>query len=411
MLVSPSMLPRPVAFGMALMLGAAFSVEQRATPVPTPSASVVPRPLDCPAPPGSQTPNLAPTPDGGVLLSWVESRPDGTRALAFSSRREGTPWSEPRQVASGRDWFTNWADFPSLASLSDGNLAAHWLQKAGHGSSDYEVRLSRSTDQGRSWSPSVRPHRATPGEHGFVSLMPRSGGRLDVVWLDGRAMKDGAGATALMRRTFGRDFEPGDEQVLDPRTCDCCQTAAAVTGADALVVYRDRAAGELRDISSVRLAAGRAAEPRELSRDGWEINGCPVNGPGVSASGAEVAVAWFTGAGGRSLVRLAFSSDGGATFAAPLTVSEARPLGRVDVVALPGGEAFVSWLERIGEGAELRLQRFGSRGAMGPVVRVTTTGTARQSGFPRLERAGRELVLAWTETTNPPRVRTASVAF
>ncbi len=97
---------------------------------------------------------------------------------------------------------------PSLAALSDGTLVAHWLQKAGGGSYDYDVRLSRSTDQGLTWSPSVRPHRATPGEHGFVSLLPRPGGRLDVIWLDGRGMKDGAGQTALMRATFGLTSSP-----------------------------------------------------------------------------------------------------------------------------------------------------------------------------------------------------------
>lgn len=397
---------------LAWLTGAACSRDQRAaTPSPAPSAPAAARPLDCPAPPGSQTPNLAATPDGGVLLSWVEARPDGSRALAFSSRRERQPWSAPRLVATGRDWFTNWADFPSMAALSDGTLVAHWLQKAGGGSYDYDVRLSRSTDQGLTWSPPVRPHRATPGEHGFVSLLPRPGARLDVVWLDGRAMKDGLGQTALMRTTFDADFEPGAEKALDPRTCDCCQTAAVAVGESALVVYRDRTEGELRDISMVRLASDRADSPTDLSRDGWELNGCPVNGPAVSAEGRDVAVAWFTGAGGRSLVRLAFSSDGGARFGTALTVSDARPLGRVDVLALAGGQAFVSWLERVGEGAELRLQRLGAAGAAGPALTVATTSLARQSGFPRLERAGRELVLAWTEVGEPPRVRTATVPF
>jgi len=404
------MRPCLAALVSLLLLGSACGVDRRAT-APAPSTPAVPRPLDCPAPPGSQTPNLAPAPDGAVLLSWVESRPDGTRALVFSSRREGTPWSEPRQVASGRDWFTNWADFPSLAALSDGNLAAHWLQKSGEGSYNYEVRLSRSTDQGRSWSPSVRPHRATPGEHGFVSLLPRPGGRLDVIWLDGRAMHDGSGQTALMRATFDQDFRPGAEEALDPRTCDCCQTGAAAVGESGVVVYRDRTERELRDISVVRLAAERAEPPAELSRDGWEMNGCPVNGPAVSASDRDVAVAWFTGAKGQSLVRVTFSSDGGVTFGAPFTVSDARPLGRVDVVALPGGQAVVSWLERVGEGAELRLQRFGLQGADGPALTVATTSTARQSGFPRLERTGRELVVAWTEAGELPTVRTAAVPF
>jgi len=39
---------------------------------------------------------------------------------------------------------------------------------------------------------------------------------------------------------------------------------------------------------------------------------------------------------------------------------------------------------------------------------VAESSSARSSGFPRMSRIGNELVFAWTQPDNPPRVRTAA---
>lgn len=51
-----------------------------------------------------------------------------------------------------------------------------------------------------------------------------------------------------------------------------------------------RSCQEVRDMSVVRFAGGRWTEPRTVARDGWQINGCPVNGPAIAA--AERQVPW-----------------------------------------------------------------------------------------------------------------------
>src|SRR5262245_23904476 len=85
-------------------------------------------PLASPAAAGSAQPQLSVS-GGGALLSWIEQA-DGRAALKFAMR---TPdgWSAARTVASGDNWFVNWADVPSVVRLADGTLAAHWLQKRG----------------------------------------------------------------------------------------------------------------------------------------------------------------------------------------------------------------------------------------------------------------------------------------
>lgn len=361
------------------------------------------RELPSPAPPGSLAPELHVAPDGRVLLSWIERLAAGRSALRFSVLKDGG-WSAPRVIAEGRDWFVNWADFPSVIALDDGSLAAHWLERSGPGTYAYDVRIARSGDGGLTWSTPFTPHRdGTPTEHGFVSLFARPGGALEAVWLDGRETSPGAGehdhgggAMTLRYAALGPEGATDREALLDPRVCDCCQTGAAVTSEGPLVVYRDRSGEELRDIAVVRLRDGRWTEPRTVSADGWRIEGCPVNGPAVAAQGRRVAIAWFTAAGDRPRVQVAFSTDAGAHFGPALRVDDGDPAGRVDAVLLDDGSALVSWVEAMDAGSALRIRRAWSDGRLDAAVTVLPAGTPLGTGFPRMVRADGRLVFAWT---------------
>ena len=204
---------------------------------------------------------------------------------------------------------------------------------------------------------------------------------------------------------LARDGALEDEALLDARVCDCCQTAAAVTTAGPLIVYRDRSDAEIRDVASLHLRDGAWSKLQEIAADGWEIRGCPVNGPAAAAQGRRVAVAWFTAAHAAPRVKVAFSSDGGASFNLPVSVDDGRPLGRVDTVLLDDGSAIVSWVESAAAGSSLRLRRIAPDGERGSAVIVVPAGEPFANGFPQMVRAGGELVLAWTAG----RVRTAVV--
>jgi hypothetical protein len=162
------------------------------------------------------------------------------------------------------------------------------------------------------------------------------------------------------------------------------------------VVYRDRSDEEIRDISVVKFKGGKWTVPKRVHNDGWKINGCPVNGPAVAASGKRVAVAWFTGAANQQHVRLAFSNDAGETFGEAIKVDGGQPIGRVDVLLLSDGSAMVCWLEKIEGGGEVRARRVAPDGKLGDAVTVAPSGTARSSGFPQMVQSGNRLIFAWT---------------
>ncbi|MET0553230.1 MAG: sialidase family protein [Vicinamibacteria bacterium] len=382
-----------------------------------PARSLTVRELPSPAGPGSGEPNLAVGADGRILLSWIEPSSEGRHRLRYASRTGGAAWAEARTIAEGAGWVVNWADFPAVAEQGDGSLFAHWLAKSGAGQYAYDVRVGTSRDHGATWSGSVVPHRdATETEHGFVSFARWDERSMGLVWLDGRRTAGsaghggGQGAMALLHTTLDASLRLGPETVLDDRVCDCCQTDAARAGDATVVVYRDRSADEVRDIAVVRYANGAWSEPRTIAPDGWRIQGCPVNGPAVAAAGSKVAVAWFTAPHGQARVSVAFSADAGATFGAPIRVDDGRPLGRVDVALRADGTAFVSWLEQAASaGARVRVRRIAPDGAPGDAVTVADASALRSSGFPRMAASGGDVVVAWTDASEPSRVRTTAI--
>lgn len=368
------------------------------------------KPLTSPAAMSSGEPHLSVS-SRGILLSWIERA--GARATLKFAERTATGWSSVRVVASGEDWFVNWADVPSVVRLADGTLAAHWLQKSGPGTYAYDVRLSHSRDDGRTWSASVTPYQdKSKTEHGFASLFQMPGAGLGLVWLDGRATSPAAhdsaamttgmpmgGAMTLRAATFDRSWKQTTESAVDLRVCDCCPTTAAVTSDGPIVAFRNRTENEIRDIYVSRLESNRWTEPKAVHDDGWNITGCPVNGPRLSARGREVAIAWFTGAGGQNRTFAAFSHDAGRTFSAPIRADDEGSLGRVDIDLLPDGAALVAWIESASGKTDVRVRRITASGLRSESVIVTSVSSARSSGYPRLARFGNELIVAWTEGT------------
>jgi hypothetical protein len=380
--------------------------------------ALVIRVSDSPTNGDSREPELNPTPDGRIILSWVEKLQDKRYALRYAIR-DAKGWSEPHTVAQGDNWFINWADFPSVIALDDGSLVAHWLVKSGSGTYAYNVNIARSNDDGKTWSKPIVPHLDnTQTEHGFVSLVPLTQGAVGAIWLDGRNMKGMKDqhdedkplpvSMTLRYAAIDANGELSNEAELDERVCECCQTSATVTSDGVVAVYRDRTQNEVRDIYSVRQNHGKWGTPQTVHADNWSINGCPVNGPSVAADGRNVAVGWFTGAGSTPHVNVAFSNDAGATFGRAIQVDDGETLGRVDVLLLPDGSALVCWLSGNAEGGAIKVRRVRSDGSVGPASVIARTDISRSSGFPRMALLGDEVHFAWTEFGKPSRIRTAT---
>jgi hypothetical protein len=186
---------------------------------------------------------------------------------------------------------------------------------------------------------------------------------------------------------------------VDPSVCDCCGTDAAVTSRGPLLVYRDRTAGEIRDIYAARLEDGAWQAPRAVHADGWTIAACPVNGPAVAAAGNDAVVAWYSAANDVPKLQLARSADAGDSFGAPVVVDEGEAVqGRTDV-ALDAKQAWVAWLREDAGAQSLWLARYApdlSRELSRTQV-AALHGRGRGTGFPKLAVRDGEVFVVWTD--------------
>ncbi len=354
---------------------------------------------------GGAEPHLAVADDGQVVLSWLEPHGKGV-ALRYSTLDEDE-WNPPKTLARGDNWFVNWADFPSVVPIRGDLWAAHWLERRPGGIYSYDIAVAVSNDGGDSWSAAITPHTdGTPTEHGFVSLFPWQDG-VGALWLDGRNTASNAashdehahaGGMTLRSAVITPAADLTAGQLADELVCDCCQTDVAVGASGPIAVYRNRTPDEIRDVYVTRATGGIWEPGRAVADDGWEIAGCPVNGPSIAADENDVAVAWFTAADDVTRVKVAFSGDAAASFGTAIDVETGQTLGRVAVLLLDGGDAVVGSLHDGADGtAEVRMRRVSPGGDVGPAIRIATTSRGRLSGFPQLAKQGNRIVAAWTD--------------
>jgi hypothetical protein len=353
-------------------------------------------------------PHLTKGGDDNLYLSWVEKGDSTIVELKYAQLIDDT-WSVPELIASGDNWFVNWADYPMLAVDKDGNKVAHYLAKNSSGTYSYDVNVVRKPTGTQAWLPSIVPHNdGTPTEHGFATLLPQNDGKFLLAWLDGRNTGGGehdghdgheghGGGGAMTVRSAVMDMQGNltDETELDGKVCDCCQTTGAIVGGIPIIAFRDRSDEGMRDMSFVTKSNGQWTDSKAVSEDNWKIAGCPVNGPRLAAFEDQAVIAWFTAADGNPKVKVAFS-NGNNEFDLPIVIDEKQPLGRVDVVMLDKNSAVVSWLTSKDEKTIIMAAQVNKNGEVSEARIVSETSSSRGSGFPQMEKVGNNIYFAWT---------------
>ena len=367
-----------------------------------------------PCGPNSGMPFLAPSRDGGAILSWLEPLTPERYSLRASRWRKGA-WSEPQEIAAGDNWFINWADFPSIVELDSGTLLAHWLDRVGKGAYGYGIRVARAETWGSKWTETFFAPPSDPKDYsGFLSFTktPKGAAAVYLAPPPANPAAPAPAATTIAHSDHGMSEEghrktlrfvefdaagrPAGDRELDPDTCSCCQTTITTTRRGLIAAYRDHLPGEVRDISSLHLLNGQWSKPQPVHRDGWVINGCPTDGPSLASKNDTLAAVWLTRAVDTPKVQLALSRDGGATYSAPLRLDEGKPLGRPSLTML-GDDFLVTWLEKTTSGTEIRLRRVTPAGSLKQSVSVAPVPASRTTGFPRLVVSGDRILLTWRE--------------
>lgn len=401
------MLQRIFTFTLAILFF--LGCEQQELPEPFTSIEEI----DSPTESDARFPFLHEMGDS-VLVSWQSVIDDEITRLYLGSLNDGS-FSNSEQVTEGRDWFVNWADFPVIGSTRNGDIMMGFMTSSGPGTFEYDVNFISSVDG--QWNDSFIPHEdGTLTEHGFVSMEPYREDELLAIWLDGRQMEssgddesseheaqDGHGNGDMMLMQAKVDPSDGvqEKAPLDRRVCECCPTASTQTSEAAQFFYRDRADDETRNISVVSYNFDQQewSDPQYVYDDGWQVHGCPVNGPAADSYEDVIGAAWFTSPSDAPRVRVAFSEDHGSSFSEPMEVHTGHALGRVDIKMVDQQTALVTWLEQHDDQTFLKARLINSNGdKSSPQTLVSGDYLAnRSAGFPRMAHVGSSVYIGWSK--------------
>ena len=352
-----------------------------------------------------------------VLLSWLEPVGESERALRYAMLDSSGSWTEPVTVAVRERFFVNWADFPSVVPISESLWVSHWLELQPDSYGAYDAVVAVSTDAGNSWTDGEKLNEdQTVAEHGFVEIFSTENGAR-ALWLDGREMANWSfdNPEQLLGVSLrSASVEPSgavvDRQIVDPMVCDCCQPDVVASNGQPILVYRDRSEEEIRDIAIRRSLDGAWEEARNIGGEGWMIEGCPVNGPAIAASEDDIHVAWFTAEGQNPRVRYAASADSAGTFSDPIDIDADGALGQVDVVAVDGGGAWLTWWRRgVNGGIDLVLGSVSPEGMSNELLVVASEDVSQPVDVPQLQPLEDGLVVVWTSFEGDGMLKAARV--
>ncbi len=361
-------------------------------------------------------PAVAAEPGKGFVISWQETEGDKSTLHWLTTDSKGLKTGRG-VVASGSNWFVNWADTPSITVLDNGDWVAFWLQRVSVDSpKGYHIHLVRSEDRGETWSAPITPHSdKTATQHGFVSMIPDGDDRVLVAWLDDRlsaAPVDDAGAHSehdhsssamtLRSAVVTRGGNILEETIIDDRTCSCCQTDMIRVNSQSVIVYRDRTHNEIRDISISNRVGSLWGKPEAVNNDGWVIDGCPVNGPTLSTNGEKLLVFWPTMVDETIQLRaqLRDISKREAIIKTHFLDLPMVPSGRVDSAEWGNG-FLVTWISRARERPAVEYAIIDADGGItlgSPISQPELRG--RATGFPKIASDGLTALVVWPESEN-----------
>lgn len=308
---------------------------------------------------------------GLVAATWVEEEKE-TRTIFFAkSDQPGGPLGAPIPVNQPSESPYYRQEAPALA-MRGNDVFLTWALTHPKTTPDRpfasELRLSRSSDGGKSFAPStVVNDDGQAINHTFDALDVAPDSVIHLAWIDGREGKKEPGTFVAKSTDQGRSITQNIK--IDDNTCVCCRTALA-TSSDGIVyvAWRKIYDGNIRETVVSRSTDGGEtfSSPVIVGNDRWIYQACPHRPAslGVDRQG-RLYVVWYTeGADETPAIYVAYSDDHGATFSPKKQLNGSKgtfpdhPQMAVD----PKGRVVVVWEEQSPVRREIVMSHSEDRG-------------------------------------------------
>ena len=254
-----------------------------------------------------------------ILINWTEWYKDSKQnVLKFAFFDENSQkFSTPIAVTPSKGLQIHAESMAKVGITSKGILYAVFRVKSKSRKSMFggTVYYTISSDKGLTWSPNVKlVADKNSGSQSFFDIALLPDGELGITWLDSRMPihKGRKGKTLYFAKTNSdRGFY--GELPIAGSTCECCRTEIYIDQQKKIhIAYRNiiereedftnpsftLSNVEIRDMYYVSSQDNGTSfsEPIPISKDNWQINGCPHTGPSLAQTNSNLAAVWFTGA-------------------------------------------------------------------------------------------------------------------
>jgi hypothetical protein len=365
-------------------------------------------------------------PDGRLYLVWTEKdqthgaapsttdntahnhnhAPDSNLRAAYisASMDDGQTWSAPLRINDQPENVQGDENEAKIAFGKDGQLYTAWAIPDPTGNKMKATIRFSMLDQSGQFKP-AQSLNEVPNAARFVALQTAPDGTVLAAWIDRRVDSPAPRQIDMTRLSPTGEVLTQNYQVADD-SCECCRImlAFADNGKTVYLSYRQKPANNIRNIVVRKSTDGGATfgAPVVVSDDGWEIAGCPHSGA-VMATDARgnLHVIWFTM--GRKPaeagIYYSVSTDGGATFSKRQLVEAANGTGvlRPYLAVSEQGDVYVAWTNYV-EGTEQTHIFFrhmpAGATAMSPVQQVSQA--EGNAVWPNLAASEEKLYLSWT---------------
>ncbi|TKB94586.1 MAG: hypothetical protein E8D41_03280 [Nitrospira sp.] len=293
--------------------------------------------------------------EGRISLAWVEEDKDLRTVLYARTEKPEGPIGTPVKVNQPTEAPYMRQEAPALA-LAGNDIFLTWALTHPKLTPDKpfsnELRLSRSTDGGKTFLPSilVNDDEQVIG-HSFDSIHVAPDGVVHVTWIDAREGKKESGTFAA--RSIDRGRTVSKNLKVDEDTCVCCRTSlTSELDGTLYAAWRKVLPGEIRETVVARSTDGGKtfSAPVIVGHDKWVFPGCPHRPASIGTDRlGRLYVAWYTeGVDETPAVFLAYSDDRGKTFSPKqkLNVSKGTFPDHPQMAVDPEGRLVLAWEEQ-----------------------------------------------------------------
>jgi len=327
-------------------------------------------------------PVTATAPDGGFYVAWVNHNANSKSDVMLARYdSEGATASSPITVNQQAGVATAWRGDPPSIAVADKSVYVLWTSRVeSDGKKGTDLYLSVSHDQGKTFASPVKVNDdKLPGAHGMHSLAVANDGKIYAAWLDERNISKpkpskhaGGHHMESNRELFiaystdgGKTFSANRKVAED--ACPCCKTALAVSPDGTVYAgWRQVLPGNFRHIAVTSSTDGGASfsAPVIVSDDKWMLQGCPVSGPSLSADASgTLKVVWYA-AGENDAPGLYFAEtrDKARTFSPRSLLMQETVKGTPALVGT-SDRAVAIWQGAVGQQPETKMREIGGAGA------------------------------------------------